>query len=179
MEINILGYEIRIEYIILSIILIIFIQLNSFFSCAGGIKEGFKTLDNIGANLSFIMGNNIKGSVYDIQFSNTENSTLKKELNSIVSPYETENENENESEREKSNEINIYKDLETNIIENNNLSTNNMSFFENTLFSADCCPSNYTTSTGCACMTPEQMKFLGQRGGNRTMDNNTTERDFY
>ena len=45
-----------------------------------------------------------------------------------------------------------------------------LTVFENTKFSPECCPSNYSSSTGCACMTPEQMKFLGQRGGNRTLD---------
>ncbi len=35
---------------------------------------------------------------------------------------------------------------------------------------ADCCTaSTYSTSTGCVCVTPEQMQYLNQRGGNRTL----------
>lgn len=35
---------------------------------------------------------------------------------------------------------------------------------------ADCCSaSTYSTSTGCVCVTPEQMKYLNERGGNRTL----------
>jgi len=34
-----------------------------------------------------------------------------------------------------------------------------------------CCPSTYSTSSGCVCATPEQMKYLNQRGGNRTLSN--------
>ena len=168
MEINIFGYEVRVEYIILCILLIVFIQLNSFFSCAGGIKEGFEVIDNLGANLLYIMGNNIKGSVHDLQFTNGDNSTLKSDMERLIPPYEDEHKLLDVKVREP--EINIYKDLETNIGEKSNLSTNEMSFFDNTTFNPECCPSNYSTSSGCACMTPEQMKFLGQRGGNRTMD---------
>ena len=31
-----------------------------------------------------------------------------------------------------------------------------------------CSASTYSTSTGCVCVTPEQMKYLNERGGNRT-----------
>ena len=167
MDVNIFGYNVRLEYVILCVLLIAFIPLNSFFSCAGGMKEGFELIDNLGANISYMMGNNIKGSVHDLQFTNGSNSTLKHELEKVIPPYENENENvENDNEKR---EINIYKDLETNISKSN-LSSNSMSFFDNTEFNPECCPSNYSTSSGCACMTPEQMKFLGQRGGNRTLD---------
>ena len=39
-------------------------------------------------------------------------------------------------------------------------------FFNNTRFSADCCPSVYTSSGGCACMNEKQTKSLETRGGN-------------
>jgi hypothetical protein len=35
-----------------------------------------------------------------------------------------------------------------------------------TPFKPECCPNTYTTSTGCACMTDEQYKFLKMRGYN-------------
>jgi hypothetical protein len=41
--------------------------------------------------------------------------------------------------------------------------------FDDTTFSPDCCPSDYSSSTGCACTTKNQMSFLNERGGNRTM----------
>jgi hypothetical protein len=164
MKINILGYDIRAEYILI-VVLIIFIVSQTVD------KEAFQSqsqphshrLDNMGANLSYIMGDNINGSVYDLQFTNTENSTLPQERKRVMPPYES-------SKKEKfSNEINIYKDLETNTSQQ---SDNEMAFFDKTVFRPDCCPSTYTSSSGCACMTPEQMKFLGQRGGNRVLDGN-------
>lgn len=37
-------------------------------------------------------------------------------------------------------------------------------------FDPKCCfkPQQYSSSTGCACISREQMEFLNQRGGNRT-----------
>lgn len=32
--------------------------------------------------------------------------------------------------------------------------------------SPECCPSAYSTSAGCVCITPEQQKFVAQRRGN-------------
>ena len=34
----------------------------------------------------------------------------------------------------------------------------------------ECCPAPYSTSTGCICMTSEQINYLNTRGGNRTSD---------
>lgn len=35
-----------------------------------------------------------------------------------------------------------------------------------TSFKPECCPSVYSTSTGCACISPEQKTFFAERGGN-------------
>lgn len=35
-------------------------------------------------------------------------------------------------------------------------------------FSPECCPSSYSNSMGCACMSKTQNNALNQRGGNRT-----------
>jgi len=50
------------------------------------------------------------------------------------------------------------------------LPASEMLIFDNTKFSPDCCPSIYSNSFGCVCATSEQMKFLNQRGGNRTLN---------
>lgn len=42
--------------------------------------------------------------------------------------------------------------------------------FNTNKFKPECCPSPYSTSTGCVCMTSEQIKYLNTRGGNRTTD---------
>jgi len=48
-----------------------------------------------------------------------------------------------------------------------------MFYFSGNKFSSECCSgsfSSYTSSNGCACMTPEQAEYLNQRGGNRTYE---------
>tara|TARA_B100000963_G_scaffold361013_1_gene394375 strand:- start:782 stop:1267 length:486 start_codon:yes stop_codon:yes gene_type:complete len=42
-------------------------------------------------------------------------------------------------------------------------------FFKNNAFKPECCPSTYTSSTGCACTSVAQLNYLNQRGGNRTL----------
>lgn len=44
-----------------------------------------------------------------------------------------------------------------------------MYMFADNKFKPECCPSTYTSSTGCACITQEQVDYINQRGGNRTM----------
>ena len=41
-----------------------------------------------------------------------------------------------------------------------------MLMFKNTNFKPECCPSAYSSSTGCACMTTNQYNYLVLRGGN-------------
>lgn len=43
-----------------------------------------------------------------------------------------------------------------------------MVFYRDNEFKPECCPSSYSSSTGCMCMSPEQVKHLALRGGNRS-----------
>lgn len=51
-----------------------------------------------------------------------------------------------------------------------------LNFFYANRFDPKCCfkPQNYSSSTGCACISEEQMRFLNERGGNNNMDDLTT-----
>lgn len=49
-----------------------------------------------------------------------------------------------------------------------------MFFFKDTKFNTSCCPSTYTSSLGCACMSKKQFQYLTQRGGNHTIPDNKT-----
>jgi hypothetical protein len=46
-------------------------------------------------------------------------------------------------------------------------SGSNMSMLSENHVSADCCPSTYTTSNGCVCLTQDQLEQINTRGGNR------------
>jgi hypothetical protein len=46
-----------------------------------------------------------------------------------------------------------------------------MFLFANNKSSPECCKaSSYSTGNGCVCTTPEQLRFLNTRGGNRTVE---------
>lgn len=44
-------------------------------------------------------------------------------------------------------------------------------FFADNKFQPECCPSDYSSSTGCACMSNEQLDYINMRGGNRSAGN--------
>lgn len=46
------------------------------------------------------------------------------------------------------------------------LAEGEMDIFANTPFKAECCPSAFSTSSGCACMDMKTYQNLGSRGGN-------------
>lgn len=41
---------------------------------------------------------------------------------------------------------------------------------------ADCCAAPYSASSGCVCMSPEQGRYLSERGGNNTLDTDCVKR---
>lgn len=44
-----------------------------------------------------------------------------------------------------------------------------MFFFKDTKFSPNCCPSTYSSSLGCACLSKKQFNYLMTRGGNNNI----------
>ena len=50
------------------------------------------------------------------------------------------------------------------------LKNGEMVIFAKNKFKPECCPSPYSASTGCACMSTEQIAYLNSRGGNRSGD---------
>ena len=80
--------------------------------------------------------------------------------------------------KQKSHKLNQEDKLPWNVIgsESSELvpASENMNFFHKTVFSTECCPSNFTSNggpgiigKGCACMNKEQHDYLNKRGGNR------------
>tara|TARA_B100001123_G_C15299338_1_gene1020447 strand:- start:592 stop:990 length:399 start_codon:yes stop_codon:yes gene_type:complete len=49
---------------------------------------------------------------------------------------------------------------------NSLIPSDSMFYFANNVTSLDCCPSTYSTDTGCVCTTEQQRKFIGQQRGN-------------
>ena len=118
-----------------------------FFLLFGGVKEGFKAgLAGIGTAIDYKMGDGVKTS--------WENSDV------IKNHLDKDAINEND---------NIYSHLEKNESGPVPLPEGELLFLKDNKFSPDCCPSDYSNSEGCLCAAPEQMKYLNERGGNRTL----------
>jgi hypothetical protein len=118
----------------------------------GGIKEGFQAgLVGIGAAIDYKMGDGVKRS--------WENKNTI--LNNNPSPTDSKAINDS---------ANIYSDLEKNEGGPIPLPEDELLIFDQNKFSPDCCPSTYSTGEGCLCASPEQMKYLNERGGNRTLN---------
>ena len=47
------------------------------------------------------------------------------------------------------------------------LSEGELFYFKQNQFLPECCPSDYSSSTGCACMSNDQLDYINSRGGNR------------
>ena len=47
-------------------------------------------------------------------------------------------------------------------------------FFKDTKFDPSCCPSTYTNSLGCACLSKKQLQYISMRGGNNTIPDSKT-----
>lgn len=63
---------------------------------------------------------------------------------------------------------NLFDRLKNNVGGEVPLPEGNLNFFYNNEFRPDCClkPQQYSSSTGCACISVDQMHHLNQRGGN-------------
>jgi hypothetical protein len=113
----------------------------------GGIKEGFNAgLVGLGSAIDYKMGDGVKRS--------WENSST------IINHKNPEALND---------AANIYSDLEKNEGGPIPLPEGELLFFDTNKFTPECCPSTYSNSEGCLCASPEQMKYLNERGGNRTL----------
>lgn len=110
-------------------------------NAAGGMSEGFTAAKDLsGSALNYSMGNGVKNSWDSASNHNTYTSN------------------------------DWYNSYENNTGGKVPLPEGQLTMFSNNKSSPDCCPSTYSTSTGCVCATSEQMKYLNTRGGNRTLN---------
>ncbi len=131
---------------ILGIVFIIVVAV--LFYTFGGVKEGFRAgWRGVGAALDYNIGDGVKVS--------WENKDLEEKINEITPTAE--------------DNTDIYSNLESNTGGPIPLKEGEMLIFEENKFSPDCCPADYSNSSGCVCASPEQANYLNERGGNRTL----------
>jgi len=192
MELIVFGYKLNVVYLIIIGLLLFFINLNTLCSCSGGIHKTFNNLSNVvetmsnisGAELHYKIGDGVKNS-----WDNSSNMNDRKcgcgnkncgrgnkncgcgNKNCGCGNKKCGCGNKNCGRGNKKcgcGNKNCGCDLYNNKEKNGKI--NLLGFFNKNTFSADCCPSNYTNSHGCLCISKKQSEFLNKRGGNRTLN---------
>ena len=122
----------------------------------GGIKEGFEaSVVGLGTALNYKMGDGVTSS-----WENTDKVKEHVKKNKDIRDINYNKIDEN---------TDLYSNLEHNVTGPIPLPDDELVFFDKNKFSPDCCPSNYSSADGCLCAAPEQMRYLNERGGNRTL----------
>ena len=152
MEIKIFGYEVRVEVAIACVIIGMVMGLMMFCDCFQySLIEGMtkKNKTTYGKREGF---KNLNNNDLHIDDSYTMGwvQTAKR--------YASGMGNENR--------LNTYKD---NVGTPVPLPEGELFFFADNKFKPECCPSTYSDSMGCACLSQAQVDYVNQRGGNRTL----------
>ena len=154
MEIKIFGYEVRIEVIIACVIIGMVMGLVMFCDCfqysliEGMTSKKKKNFTKNGKEGFTNLNNN------DLHINNSYTmgwvQTAKRYADGMG--YE--------------NKLNSYKD---NVGTPVPLPEGELFFFADNKFKPECCPSTYSDSMGCACLSQAQVTYINERGGNRTL----------
>ena len=147
MEIKIFGYEVRVEVVIACVIIGMVMGLTMFCDCF---------------QYSLIEGMTKKNKTEG--FKNLNNNDLHIDDSYTMGWVQTAKRYASGMGNE--NRLNTYKD---NVGTPVPLPEGELFFFADNKFKPECCPSTYSDSMGCACLSQAQVDYVNQRGGNRTM----------
>ena len=152
MEIKIFGYEVRVEVAIACVIIGMVMGLMMFCDCFQySLIEGMtkKNKTSYGKREGF---KNLNNNDLHIDDSYTMGwvQTAKRYASGMGNK----------------NRLNTYKD---NVGTPVPLPEGELFFFADNKFKPECCPSTYSDSMGCACLSQDQVNYINQRGGNRTL----------
>jgi hypothetical protein len=164
MELKLFGYEARLEIVVACIVIGMIAGLFMFCDCFQyGILEGMTPNDMNGKGKK---ADNKKADTGDKKegFVNLSNNELNIDDSYTMGWVQTAK--RYASGMGNKNRLNTYKD---NIGTPVPLPEGELFFFADNKFKPECCPSTYSDSTGCACLSQDQVNYINQRGGNRTL----------
>jgi len=156
MELKLFGYEARLEIVVACIIIGMIAGLFMFCDCFQySILEGMTPND---------MNNKKKPGDKKEGFVNLSNNDLNIDDSYTMGWVQTAK--RYASGMGNKNRLNTYKD---NVGTPVPLPEGELFFFADNKFKPECCPSTYSDSMGCACLSQDQVNYINQRGGNRTL----------
>lgn len=183
MDINIFGYKINLEILILIGIVYLILVGHTVCGCCNFYKimEGLENMtDALKKSTKASSTNSIKPSDSNIKVGNTTSS--KKEGFTPANTNYGESSNYNLKYNKPVN-TSSWSMPNLTVVQGEPLSQgvknildrpsqpiplpkDELLMFANTPFKPECCPNAYSNSTGCACMTTDQYNYLITRGGN-------------
>ena len=146
---NFYGFQFNLVNVVVSLLIGMLIGSSLLCSCSKvSVKEGLAIM---GADIGHNMSEGVPGDTWANAHANA---------------------NANANTNANANNSNIFAALKNNVGGSVPLPDGQMTFFYANKFDPACCfkPQQYSTGTGCACISVEQMKYLNERGGNNTED---------
>jgi hypothetical protein len=160
MELKLLGYHARIELVVLFVAIGIVLGVHLFCSCTSF------NVDGVPANV---------GSVFKEAFSQRPmlgsedyGAPLNYSMDTGVPGANWEN-----AARDYANNVGNQDNTKSGQYHKGGpipLPPGELLIFAHNEVRPDCCPSYYSSSTGCVCTSQKQWDYLNQRGGNRTLN---------
>lgn len=162
MEIKVFGYEVRLEIAIACIIIGMVAGLFMFCDCFQySILEGMTQQNGSSRKVGLKEGLQKKTRE---GFTNLSNNDLH--INDSYTMGWVKTAKQFASGMGYKDKLNSYKD---NVGTPVPLPEGELFFFADNKFKPECCPSTYSDSMGCACLSQDQVTYINQRGGNRTL----------
>ena len=140
MNLELFGFKLSLEVLILMGIIYLVIIINTLYGCCNA--EGF-----VGANTNY--GESSQYSLTNDKLVNTNSWDMPNLTMTKGQPI--------------SQDVKNVLDRPQQPIP---LPEGEMLMFANTPFKPECCPNTFSNSMGCACMTVKQYNYLNERGGN-------------
>jgi len=160
MELKLFGYEARVEVVVACIMIGMLAGLFMFCDCFQySVLEGMTPND-----VNNKKANGKKAGDKKEGFVNLSNNELNIDDSYTMGWVQTAK--QYASGMGNKNRLNTYKD---NVGTPVPLPEGELFFFTDNKFKPECCPSTYSGSTGCACLSQDQVNYINQRGGNRTL----------
>ena len=164
MELKLFGYEARLEIVVACIIIGMVAGLFMFCDCfqysilEGMTPNSVNSVNDKSKKPGVKMGDKKEG------FVNLSNNELNIDDSYTMGWVKTAKRYASGMGNE--DRLNSYKD---NVGTPVPLPEGELFFFADNKFKPECCPSTYSDSMGCACLSQAQVDYLNQRGGNRTL----------
>ena len=160
MELKLFGYEARLEVVVACIMIGMLAGLFMFCDCFQySVLEGMTPND-----VNNKKANGKKTGDKKEGFVNLSNNELNIDDSYTMGWVQTAK--RYASGMGNKNRLNTYKD---NVGTPVPLPEGELFFFADNKFKPECCPSTYSDSMGCACLSQDQVNYINQRGGNRTL----------